>query len=73
MGFLCHAGGQFLGLISCADAAKSFLAKSSIGLDVFYQVLVFDTRTVTNSPNPTVNGTYRTTNHVGGATFRLNF
>lgn len=73
IGFLCHAGGKFLGLISCADEAQSFLAKSSIGLDIFYQALVFDTRTVLSSPNPTVNGTYRTTNHVGGATFRLNF
>ena len=73
MGFLCHTGGKFLGLISCADDEKSFLAKSSIGLDVFYQAFIFDPRTVTGSPNPTVNGTYRTTNHAGGATFRLNF
>ncbi len=35
--FLCHVGGKFLKLISCADGKKSFLAKSSIGLDVFYQ------------------------------------
>ena len=73
MGVLCHAGGKFLGLISCADGEKSSMAKSSIGLDVFYQAFVFDTRTVTDSPNLTVNGTYRTTNHAGGATFRLNF
>ena len=73
MGFLCHAGGKFLGLIACADAEKSFLAKSAIGLDVFYQALIFDARTVTGSPNPTVNGTYHSTNHAGGATFRLNF
>jgi long-chain fatty acid transport protein len=73
MGALCHAGGKFLGLIACADTEKSFLKKSSIGLDIFYQAFVFDTRPVTNSPNPTVNGTYRTTNHAGGATFRVNF
>lgn len=73
MGFLCHGAGKFLGLISCANSEKGFLRKSSIGLDVFYQAFVFDTRTVTNSPNPTVNGTYHTTNHAGGATFRLNF
>lgn len=66
-------GGEFLGLISCADDEKSFSAKSSIGLDVFYQAFVLDPRTVTGNPNPTVNGTYRTTNHVGGATFRMNF
>jgi long-chain fatty acid transport protein len=73
MGVLCRAGGKFLGLIACADTEKSFMAKSSMGLDVFYQAFVFDSRTVTGSPNPTVNGTYHTTNHAGGATFRLTF
>jgi long-chain fatty acid transport protein len=73
MGVLCRAGGKFLALIACADPEKSFLAKSSIGLDVFYQAFLFDTRTVTGSPNPTVNGTYHTTNHAGGMTFRMNF
>lgn len=73
MGFLCHGGGKFLGLIACADAEKGLFAKSAIGVDVFYQAFVFDTRTVTHSPNPSVNGTYHTTNHAGGATFRLNF
>jgi long-chain fatty acid transport protein len=73
MDILCRAGGKLLGLIACTDTGKSFLAKSSMGLDVFYQAFVFDTRTVTGSPNPTVNGTYRTTNHAGGATFRINF
>ncbi len=48
----CRPGGKFFGLISCADGEKSFLAKSSIGLDVFYQALVFDTRTVTGNPQP---------------------
>lgn len=72
-GFLCHAGGKFLGLITCADAEKGFFAKSSMGMDVSYQALLFDSRTVTGSPNPTVNGTYKTTQHVGGVTFRMNF
>ena len=72
-GFLCHAGGKFFGLIACADTEKRLFANFAIGLDVFYQALVFDTRTVVGSPNPTVNGTYRTTNPAGGATFQLNF
>jgi len=73
MGFLCHAGGKLLGVIACADNEKSRFSTSAIGLDLFYQALVFSTRTVTDNPNPTVNGTYRSTNHAGGATFRLNF
>ena len=73
IGFRCHAGGRLFGLIACADAEKGLFARSAIGLDVFYQAFVFDTRTVTGSPNPTVNGTYHTTNHAGGVTFRMNF
>jgi long-chain fatty acid transport protein len=73
MGILCHGRGKLLGLIVCADTEKSLFAKSAIGLDLFYEAMVFDTRTVTDNPNPTVNGTYHTTNHAGGATFRLNF
>ena len=52
MGVLCRAGGKFLGLIACADTEKSFLSKSSMGLDVFYQAFVFDTRTVTRTGSP---------------------
>lgn len=73
MGVLCHGGGKLLGVIACADTEKSLFATSAIGLDLFYEALVFDTRTVSDSPNPTVNGTYRITNHAGGATFRINF
>ncbi len=73
IGFLCHAGGKFFGFIACTDTEKGFFAKSSMGLDLSYQALVFDTRTVTGSSNPTVNGTYKTTQHVGGVTFRVSF
>lgn len=73
IGFLCHAGGKFLGLVSCSDGEKRLFSRSSIGFDAFYQAFIFDSRTVTGSPNPVINGTYRSTNHAGGATFRLNF
>ena len=73
VGFSCHTGGKFFGLISCADAEKSFFAKHSMGMDLAYQAFLFDPRTVTGSPNPTVNGTYRTTNHAGAVTFRVSF
>jgi long-chain fatty acid transport protein len=73
VGFLCHAGGKFFGLISCADAEKGLFSKHSMGMDLSYQAFLFDTRAVTGSPNPTVNGTYRTTNHAGGLTLRVQF
>lgn len=72
-GFLCRTGGKFFGLIPCADSERGFFSKSSMGMDLSYQALLFESRTVTGSPNPTVNGTYRTTQHVGGVTFRATF
>jgi len=42
-------------------------------LDLAYQLLLFETRTVTGSPNPAVNGTYRTTNQALVLSFRLAF
>lgn len=73
VGFLCHEGGKFLGLVSCGESGGGLLTKKSMGIDLSYQALVFDSRTVTGSPNPTVNGTYSTTNQAGGVTFRVSF
>ncbi len=73
VGFLCQAGGKFFGLISCADGEKGLLSTTSMGIDLSYQALVFDDRTVTGSPNPSVNGTYRTLTQAGSITFRVQF
>jgi len=50
-----------------------FFTRKALGIDVAYQALLFESRTVTGSPNPTVNGTYQTTTHVGSMTMRINF
>lgn len=73
LGFVCHSNGKLLGLFACGSDAGRFLATSSIGLDIFYQGIVFDTRTVAGNLNPTVDGTYETLVHTGGATFRLSW
>jgi long-chain fatty acid transport protein len=73
VGFLCHAGGKFLGLVSCGEYGGGMLTQKTMGVDLSYQALVFDSRTVTGSPNPTVNGTYSTTNQVGSVTLRVSF
>ncbi len=73
VGFLCHSQGTVLGLLACSETGQGILSKRAIGIDVSYQALLFDPRVVTASPNPTVNGTYRTTNHAGGLTFRAIF
>lgn len=34
MGFLCHAGGKFFGLIACADSERTLFSTSAIDLDL---------------------------------------
>jgi len=68
LGFLCQGTGKFLGLLPC----KGFGAKS-IGLDLAYQVLLYETRNITNNQDPRLNGKWDTTLHVGALTFRMNF
>jgi long-chain fatty acid transport protein len=64
LGLLCRYPARFLGWLACGRA---------MGLDVAYQALVFESRTVNGHPNPAVNGTYRTTTHDVALTFRLAF
>ena len=56
-----------------------YLVPKAIGLDLAYQALLYDTRTVNGSTtvnpsfNPTVNGNYNTTFYVGSINLRVNF
>ncbi len=69
LGFLCAKDGKFLGILPC----ESFGMKA-IGLDLAYQVLLFQERGINNNVNPTlVNGQWDTTIHVGALTLRMNF
>jgi long-chain fatty acid transport protein len=72
-GFLCGASGKFLGLIACGSDSGGFLTRKALGIDLAYQAVLFEKRTVTGSPDPNVDGTYRTTNHAGSVTARINF
>jgi long-chain fatty acid transport protein len=54
------------------------LRPTAIGLDLAYQAILYETRTVTGNMNPVaipgvVNGTYQTTFHVGMINLRVNF
>ncbi|MCE7976792.1 MAG: hypothetical protein DYH03_06505 [Nitrospira sp. NTP1] len=73
MGVLCHGSGKFFGLMDCTSFGHTLFARHGVGIDLAYQAFLFDTRLVTGNPNPTVNGTYRTTNHAGAVTFRALF
>jgi long-chain fatty acid transport protein len=72
-GMLCKRHGVFLGLVDCDNSGKSRFGKKGIGLDVSYQLLLFDPRTVAGNPNPTVNGEYHSTTHAGTLTAKLMF
>lgn len=71
IGFTCRDNGRFLGVIPCGGASK--LSPKGLGVDLAYQAILYETRTVAGNVNPTVNGTYRTTLHVGSINLRVNF
>lgn len=68
LGFLCHSGGHFLGILPCTD-----LGGKAIGLDLAYQVLLYEAREIKNNQQPLLNGTWDTTIHVGAISLRLMF
>lgn len=72
VGLLCKEHGRFLGFLTCGSEG-GFFGRRALGIDVAYQALLFESRTVVGNPNPTVNGTYQTTIHAGSMTMRVNF
>ncbi|GJL54808.1 MAG: membrane protein [Nitrospirales bacterium] len=69
IGFLCKTGGYLLGLLRC-----DHFGNKAIGVDLAYQVLLRQTRGVSNSNNGAVlNGEWDSTVHVGALTLRVNF
>lgn len=78
LGFLCKGTGRLLGLIACNAAGSSPFWPKAIGVDLAYQVILYETRTISGNANPVaipgvVNGTYHTTFHVGSINLRINF
>jgi long-chain fatty acid transport protein len=72
IGLLCRRNGKFLNLVSCGGR-KDAPETRAIGLDLAYNVILFEPRTVQGNPNPNVDGTYEAITHVGSINFRLNF
>lgn len=78
LGLLCKENGRFLGLFECGSSERGLLWPKALGLDLAYQALLYETRTVSGNMNPvaipgSVNGTYQTTFHVGSINLRVNF
>ena len=70
-GFLCTGTGRFLGIIPCSG--ESALWPKGIGLDLAYQEWFYESRTVVDNLNPTVNGTYHAFVHLGTLSLRTLF
>jgi long-chain fatty acid transport protein len=78
LGLLCKGGGRFLGLIPCGAAEGSSFWPKGIGIDLAYQLILYEPRTVSGSAHPVaipgvIDGTYQTTWHVGSLNLRVNF
>jgi long-chain fatty acid transport protein len=78
IGLLCRRKGLFLGLIPCGEDNGGMLTPKAVALDLAYQVVLYDTRTVSGNMHPlaipgSVNGTYQTTYQIGSINLRLNF
>ena len=71
VGLLCRDSGRFLGLIPCSG--ESVLWPKGIGLDVAYQEWFYESRTIVDSPNPVLKGTYDAVIHLGAFSFRFLF
>ncbi len=68
LGFMCHAPAKFLGMLPCDS-----LGAKAMGLDLAYQILLYQTRGISNNRQPLLNGEWDTTLHVGALSFRVNF
>ena len=68
LGFMCHAPAKFLGVLPCDS-----LGAKAMGLDLAYQILLYQTRGISNNRQPLLNGEWDTTLHVGALSFRVNF
>jgi len=76
LGTLCKGSGRFFAVIPCSGGHP--LAPKGIGLDLAYQVALYEPRTVAGNQNPVaipgaINGTYHSTHYVGTFNIRLMF
>ena len=73
LGVLCQRGGHVLGLVPCATSGGGLLARKALAVDVAFQTLLWEPRTVRGNPVPDVNGRYQTRTYAGSLTTRFNF
>ncbi len=73
LGFICQGQAKFLGLIACGTTSQHAWLPTSFTVDLAYQIVFWESRTVTQSPFPGLNGRYDFRTHIGGITLSLGF
>jgi long-chain fatty acid transport protein len=73
LGLLCKPPGRFLGVIPCGRPSEQGKPRGAISLDLAYQILLFDTRQISENVDPRVIGRWETTTHVGSLSLRVAF
>ncbi len=72
-GWMCEKQGSFFGWFRCGGKNKKEFALEGVGVDLAYQVVAYDSRTISRNRRPPVIGRWDTIFHVGVVNFRLLF
>ncbi|MBD0306251.1 MAG: outer membrane protein transport protein, partial [Nitrospiraceae bacterium] len=72
LGLHCKENGFFFGF-KCGNLGFGKLKPKAFGIDLSYQAVLFEVRTIVGNRNPTVNGRYDTLIHAGGVSLRFNY
>jgi long-chain fatty acid transport protein len=73
VGVRCRDNARFLGVLRCGDLGVGRMRTKAISLDLAYQAVLYQSRTITGNRNPTVDGTYESTLHAGTISLRVEF
>ena len=75
VGFLCKGNGSLFGLVACGNLGIGSIKAKTIGVDLSYQVSLYEPRTVEGNTGirAGVNGFYENTAHAGGLSVRAGF
>jgi long-chain fatty acid transport protein len=75
VGFLCKGNGSLFGLVACGNFGIGSIKVKTIGVDLSYQVSLYEPRTVEGNTGirAGVNGFYENTGHTGGLSVRIGF
>jgi len=75
IGLLCRGNGSLLGVVSCGNLGFGSIKAKVVGVDLSYQVSLYEPRTVSGNTGirSAVNGFYQNTAHAGGLSVRASF